>query len=165
MKTQIAKLKNGYTLIEVLVYGVIFSMFLLLITQIFLTMKNTSAGSSATVNLQQNYARIFSDLNQTIRSATSVSSPTSGNSAASLSLNDGSIVYQVVGGVLQKVDGGTPIPLTDDGINIADINFENVGEATLAATVRIRMTVESNYILEGGRRISEDFQTAIGIRE
>lgn len=159
MKTQ-----RGYTLIEILVYGVLFALFLLLATQIFLTIRMTAANSFAMVNLQQNYARILSDFNQTIRAAENVASPSPGNSGETLSLNNGTIVYRVEGGVLQKVVNDIPIGLSDSGISLSNPVFENLGEATQAASIRIRMEVNSNYLLEGGRVISEDLQTTINLR-
>jgi len=156
--------EGGYTLIEVLIYGAIFSLFLLLTTQVFLTVRSMTANSFVMVNLQQNYARIFSDFNQTIRAAENVIFPIPGNSGETLSLNNGAIVYQVEGGVLQKVEGGTPVELSDDGISVSAILFENIGEATQTATIRIQMTIDSLYVLEGGRTIVEDLQTTIGLR-
>lgn len=160
----LVKEEGGYTLVEVLVYGFIFSLFLLLTVQVFLTIRTMTANSFVMVNLQQNYAHIFSDFNQTIRTASNVVFPTSGNSGVSLSLNNGDIVYQVNGGVLQKVEDGTPIDLTNEGVSVSAITFENIGEATQAATIRAQMTIDSNYLLEGGRNVSEDFQTTIGLR-
>lgn len=160
----IVKQKKGYTLVEVLVYTAIFSLFLLLAVQIFLTIRNMTANSFVIVNLQQNYARIFSDLNQTIRMANNVVSPVPGSSGESLALNNGEIVYQVEGGVLQKVEDGIPIELSDEGISVSAINFENIGGVTQIATIKIQMTIDSNYILEGGRTVSEDLQTTVGLR-
>ena len=156
--------EGGYTLIEVLIYGAIFSLFLLLTTQVFLTVRSMTANSFVMVNLQQNYARIFSDFNQTIRAAENVIFPIPGNSGETLSLNNGAIVYQVEGGVLQKVEGGTPVELSDEGVSVSAIVFENIGEATQTATIRIQMTIDSLYVLEGGRTIVEDLQTTIGLR-
>lgn len=156
--------QSGYTLIEVLIYTVIFSLFLLLTTQVFLTIRTMTANSFVMVNLQQNYARIFSDFNQTIRAAENVIVPTPGNSGQTLSLNNGGIVYQLQGGVLQKVENGTPIELSDEGVSVSTIVFENIGEATQTATIRIQMAIDSLYVLEGGRTVSEDLQTTVGLR-
>lgn len=155
---------QGTTLIEVLVYGVIFALFLFLVTQVFLTIRTTTANSFVMVNLQQNFIRIFADLNRTIRAAANVTAPSPGVSGTTLSLNDGAIVYQVNGGVLTRVEDGAAIELTDEGVSLTGVEFANLGEATQTATVRVQMVVESNYLLEGGRRISEDLQTTIGLR-
>lgn len=156
--------QKGFTIVEVLVYGVVFSLLLFLITQVFITVRTTSANALAMVNLQQNYARIVFDLNQTLRGATGVVFPSPGDSSVSLSLNDGGIVYQIEDKVLKKVISGSSLDLSDEGVSIPTISFENVGEATQTATIKILMTVESRYVLEGGRTISEDFQTTIGLR-
>ena len=168
LKTKNQKLKTdrqkGFTLIEVLVYGVVFSLFLLLTVQVFVTIKTTSANSLSMVSLIENYTRIFFDLNQTIRGAQDVVSPTAGNSAASLSLNSGEIVYQVNNGVLEKVVGGQALALTDEGVSIGSATFTSVGEATQTASIKIQMTLDSNYLLESGKNLSEQLETTIGLR-
>ena len=164
MRKNKTNFQQGFTLIEVLVYGVVFSLFLLLVTQIFITIKLTSANSLTMINLQQNYIRIFSDLNQTVRGASEVDFPLPGQTGGGLSLNNGQVVYQVEEGVLEKVIGGLPVALSDPGISVNAVNFENLGEVDQKASVKIQMTFESNYLLEGGRILSEDFQTAINLR-
>jgi len=156
--------QNGFTLIEVMIYGLIFSLFLLFATQIFLTIKNTTANSFVMVNLQENYTRILSDLSQTIRGAQNVISPVPGSSQDFLSLNDGDLVYQIESGVLKKVVNGDSMALTDEGVSVSAISFENIGEATQTASIKIQMTLNSNYLLEAGRLVSEDFQTTISLR-
>lgn len=155
---------SGFTLIEILVYGVVFSVFLFLVVQVFVTIKATSANSLAMINLQQNYARILADLNQTIKLAQVIDSPVAGESDVILSLDGGEIVYQVASGQLEKVVNGSSLALSDQGVSVLDINFENLGEATQTGTIKINFTTQSNYLLEGGRRLTEDFQTTVGIR-
>lgn len=155
---------RGFTLIEVLIYGFIFGAFLMLVTQLFLTIKSTTANSMAMSNLQQNYARIFSDFNQTIRSAENVTSPLPGNFASSLSLNDGQITYQLSDGVMQKTIGTSTYDLNDNGLRLTGINFENAVESTQTAVIKINFSVESNYFLQSGKKVTEDFQTTIGLR-
>jgi competence protein ComGC len=156
--------QQGFTLIEVLVYGLVFGVFLFLVTQVFLTINSASANALAMVNLQQNHTRIFNDFNQTIRNANSVESPGVGGSDVALSLNGGEVVYQANDGVLQKVVTGVGHDLSDQGVAITAIDFENISEATMPAVIKMSMTIQSNYILEGGRRLSETFQTTIGLR-
>ena len=164
IKLNISNKTSGFTIIEVMIFTLIFSLFLLLATQLFLTIKSVTANSASMANLQQNMTRVFSDVNQTIRGAEEVTFPTAKGAGSSLNLNSGQIVYQLSGGVMQKVIGGQAYDLTDAGVTISSLIFENVGEATQSASVKVNMTFDSNYLLEGGRTVSEDMQTTLTLR-
>ncbi len=90
--------------------------------------------------------------------------PLPGESTAILSLNNGLILYQLVDGVLVKVDDGQAWDLTTDEVIVSGLSFENLVESTQTATIKIEMTVQSSYLLEGGRRLSEMIQTTAGLR-
>ena len=51
---------------------------------------------------------------------------------------------------MQKKVDSEIYDLSDEGIEITSLSFENIGEATQTATLKIRMSLESNYYLEGG---------------
>jgi Tfp pilus assembly protein PilW len=155
---------GGFSLIEVLVYGVVFGLFLLLTAQVFLAIRLTSANSLGMVSLQENYLRIFSDLNQTIRAADAVNLPLPGNTAASLSLDSGTISYQLNQGVLEKVVNGTAMDLSDAGVTITAVSFTNVGAADQLPTIKMQINIESNYLLGGGATLSEELATTVGLR-
>ncbi|HUW21412.1 MAG TPA: hypothetical protein VMW41_01960 [Candidatus Bathyarchaeia archaeon] len=155
---------SGYTLIEVLLYSLILSLFLLLTTQVFITVKLSSTQSNIFVYLSRNFRRASSDFTQTIRGAANVSSPLPGSLSASLVLNNGAITYQLDQGILKKTQSGQTWDLTTDEVTVSDLSFENAAESTQTALLRISMKIESNYLLEGGRKISEDFETTIGLR-
>lgn len=151
-------------MIEVMVYGLVFALFLLLVTQVFLTINSTSANSLSMNNLQDNYLRIFSDFEQTIRQAANVAIPPPKSFGATLSLNNGAIVYQLDNGTLQKVVSGVPIALNDSGVSVKNLNFENIGEAAQTDSIRIKMNIQSNYFFPGGKTLVEDFQTTVNLR-
>lgn len=155
---------SGFTLIEVMVYGVVFAFFLLLVTQVFLAIKSTSANTRAIVSLQENYARVFSDLSATLRQADNVLAPGVGSTAPSLSLNSGSILYRIEDGVLKKVIAGSSVDLTDARVSVVNPVFARFETADHKPSVRITFTVESNYLFPGERKVSEEFQTAFTLR-
>ncbi len=156
--------KNGYTLIEVLIYSGILAVFLLLVTQLFISIRLTNAQAISLVGMQKNCRQIIADMTQTIRGAENVMVPLPGESTAILSLNNGLILYQLVDGVLVKVDDGQAWDLTTDEVIVSGLSFENLVESTQTATIKIEMTVQSSYLLEGGRRLSEMIQTTAGLR-
>ena len=156
--------EKGYSLIEVLIYSSILALFLLLVVQVFIAVKNVNAHSTAFVGMQRNLRQIVADMNQTLKMASSVTTPLPGQTSNNLSLDGGDIVYQVNDGVLQKTASGQTWDLTTEEVAISNLSFENAVEATQTATIKIEMEVESNYLLEGGRRLSENFQTTISLR-
>lgn len=155
---------RGFTLIEVMVYGIVFTFLLLLVTQVFLAIKSTTANTRAMVSLQENYARVYTDLSITLRQADSVLSPGVGSTAPSLTLNTGEIAYQVNDGVLRKVIDGTPVDLTDERVSVINPVFSRLGTAGQKPSVRVTFTLESNYLFPGERKVSEAFQTAFTLR-
>lgn len=160
----IFKNEAGFTLLEVLIYSGILAIFLLLTTQLFISIKLTNAYSISLVGLQKNCRQIISDLTQTIRGAENVTVPLPSQSASTLSLNNGTILYQLEDGVLKKTEDGQTWNLTTDEVTVSGLSFENPVEATQTATIKISMTVESNYLLEGGRKLSEILQTTVSLR-
>ncbi|MBN1262894.1 MAG: hypothetical protein JW991_00895 [Candidatus Pacebacteria bacterium] len=164
MKKKSLKITKGYSLIEILIYSSILSLFLVLLVQIFISIKLANAHSTAFVTLSKNLRQMASDMTRTIRGAAGVTSPTAGNSTATLSLNDGVIVYQLQDGFLKKTDSGQTWDLTTNEVTVTDLSFTNTTEATQTAVIKIKVTAESNYLLQGGRKLSENWETTISLR-
>ena len=160
----LSKREEGYTLLEVLIYSSILALFLLLTTQLFISIKLTNAHSIALVGLQKNCRQIIADLTPTIKAAENVMTPLPGETATTLSLNNGTILYQIENGVLQKIEDSQVWELTTNEVTVSGLSFENPIEATQTANIKIVMTVESNYLLEGGRKLSEILQTTVDLR-
>ena len=155
---------KGYTLIEVLVYSAILAVFLLLTSQIFISMKLSSANSASLNSLSQNLRQIVSELEPTVREAVNITQPLPGETTAILSLNSGAILYQVQGGILKKTESGQTWNLTTDEVKVSNLSFQNPVEATQTGAIKIKMIVESNYALEGGEKLSENLETSISQR-
>jgi len=164
LRPPIFKNEAGYTLLEVLIYSSILALFLLLTTQLFISIKLTNAHSIALVGLQKNCRQIIADLTSTIKAAENVMTPLPGETATTLSLNNGTILYQLEDGVLQKIKDSQVWELTTDEVTVSGLSFENPVEATQTASIKIVMTVESDYLLEGGRKLSEILQTTVSLR-
>jgi len=156
--------EQGYTLVEIILYSGILALFLLLTVQIFISVKLSSAHSDVFVSLSKNFRQIISDLTQTIKRAETVTSPLPGETVSTLSLDDGVILYQLGDGVFRKTESGQTWDLTTEEVTVSNLSFQNLAEADQAASIKIRMTLESNYLLEGGRRLSEDLETTVGLR-
>lgn len=158
------KKSKGYTLIEILIYTVIVSLYLFLVAQLFISIKTANANSIALGALQKNSRQIVADLTSTLRNAQTVNTPAAGQTTTVLSLNNGAISYQLQNGILQKTENGQTWDLTTPEVTLANLSFQNPVEATQTASLHLTLTIESNYLLEGGRQLSEDLVTTITLR-
>jgi hypothetical protein len=155
---------SGYTLVEVLLYAVLLGLFLFLTVQIFITIRLSNAHALAFASLSKNIRAVTADLSQTIKSAQNVIDPLPGQAATSLSLNNGTVTYGLQSGAFQKTENSQTWELTTDEVVVSNLSFENQIEATQEATLTIKASFESNYLLEGGRRLSEELETTISLR-
>jgi hypothetical protein len=165
-KTENRKLSNeqGYTLVEIILYSGILALFLLLTVQIFISVKLSSAHSDVFVSLSKNFRQTVSDLTPTIKGAETVTSPLPGETVSVLSLNDGLILYQLGDGVFRKTENGQTWDLTTEEVTVSNLSFQNLAEVDQAASIKIKMTLESNHLLEGGRRLSDYIETTVNLR-
>ncbi len=164
LKTKKSLLSPGYSLIEVLVYTFLLSIFLLLLSQLFIAVKEINAHSASLVGLQKNTRQVLTELTKNLREASSVALPVPGGTSESLSLNSGAIVYQVEEGILTKTVSGETLSDTTPEVTILDPEFTYMAEATQTAAVKIYLTIESNYLLSNGRRLSQPLETTVSLR-
>jgi Tfp pilus assembly protein PilW len=158
------KLDSGYTLVEILIYTVILSLFLLLTVQLFVAIKTANANSLAFVGLQKNLRQAMAEMTQTVRSADSVTSPAPGETVNFLSLNSSTITYQVDDGVLTKTESGQTWDLTTDEVTVTSLVFGNPVEIGQTDIVKISLELEANYLLKGGERHSDILEIAVSLR-
>jgi hypothetical protein len=158
---KIKKITKAYTLVEIVLYFGLMSMFLLVLVYIFtssLSIKLESESSSAIVS-DANYilSRVSYDLNNadsvTVPEATTLQF-TKNLTTYSYSLNNGNLVL-TEGGVSAKLNG------EDTGID--NIAFTKIGNAGGKATVQIIFTLSSK--IQGNEAMApQTFQTTVGLR-
>jgi len=164
---------TGFTLIELLLYVVLISA-LLITVSIFVSLMLSVRIKSRTVSDVEANGRIaIEQIQQSIRNATDVNSPTPGNNATSLSIDtptpaNNPTVFDVSGDTLRITEGaGSPIDLTDsNNIEITNINFENVARPGTPDIIRISFTV--SFKSDSNRNeynFSKDFYGTAGRRE
>lgn len=147
--------KSGVTLIEMLLY-ISLSAIMLTIVALFLQLITTSRIKNQVVNeVEQQGLQIMQEINQKIRNAESVNSPTAGNSANSLSLNlynpqKDPAIYGLSGGDLELTEGGNPVlPLNSNQTVISNLIFTNLTRDNSEDVIRIQFTIE--HINPSGR--------------
>ncbi|MCJ7827742.1 prepilin-type N-terminal cleavage/methylation domain-containing protein [Patescibacteria group bacterium] len=159
------KKESGFTLIETLIYTFILGLFLLLVTQVFISVKVINANSKAMISVQNNFRQVMADISVTVRGAQEVSVPVPGGSGQLLSLNGGQIFYELgTQGELIKNVSGIESRVTTNEVVVSNLTFSNPVEADQTGTVLIQMEITSNYVLTGDRQLSEILEFAIGVR-
>ena len=164
MRRNYQKPSSGFSLIEIMIYTIILGLFLLLVTQIFISVKTINANSLALVSVQTNYRQVLADLTREVRAASVVTQPVAGGTSSVLSLDDGTVIYQLEGGVLVKTASGESVAVTTDQVEIESLIFTNPVEATQSATVKVEAEMVSRMLLTGGNQLSETISFSVGSR-
>ncbi|MEX0917612.1 MAG: hypothetical protein WDZ93_00470 [Candidatus Paceibacterota bacterium] len=86
-------------------------------------------------------------LTQTVRNAESITSPGTGGSASSLTLNvvdgaDDPTVFDLSGGAIRITEGaGSAVVLTNSRVSASDVSFHNLSHDDTPGTVRVQFTL------------------------
>lgn len=123
--------KNGFTLIELIFYIALFSVFfvsLFLVLNIFYENKNKN---SVTIEVEQQGLFISQVISQEIRNSQSIISPTIGDNSSSLSLQSFDVLrspivfYLDSGAVILSENGSVIDNLNSNRIIVSNLNFVN----------------------------------------
>ncbi|OGF99894.1 hypothetical protein A2153_01965 [Candidatus Gottesmanbacteria bacterium RBG_16_38_7b] len=160
------KKQRGFTLIELLVYLGLFSLLIIVITDILVTtldiQLSSSAYNSVTADGRYIYSRFIYDINR----AQSVALPqnlgdisnnlqfTADGNSYSYTLNNGNLV-------LTDSDGSHQLNSYDS--SISNLNFQRIGNSEGKHTFRINFTITGKTVLRGNTEV-KNFQTTAGIR-
>lgn len=143
-------MKNGFTLIEMLLYAVIFMIVVGGMTLFAISMLRSAERADYKLEVSDNSRFLVQKMQRIIQGATAINSPAVGATASSLSVNTAStsanpfVIDRVNGVVRLTMAGGTPIPLTNSLVTVSSMSFRNYdyGPST-KNTIRFRAKVES----------------------
>lgn len=160
------KLSRGFSLVELLVYLALMSIFLMTLLNIFTTTLKTKLASESTSGISQDSRYILSKLSYDVNNADSVALPLLGSSSASLQLvSSGSAsTYGLSAGNLVKTTGGISTNLNGINTQLDSISFKNIGNPGGKPTIQIVFTVRSKIIIQGGGTESQTINTTVGTR-
>jgi type II secretory pathway pseudopilin PulG len=157
---------GGFTLVELIVYMGMFSILLIALTQIFMTIIETQLKTQAVTSSAQDGQYLYSRLIYDVHHADAIFSPAAlGEVSNSLQLiiNGVTHTYSLNGTVLQVNDGTGTFALNSYDTNISDVQFHRLGNVGGKHTVRINFTVTSKTESRGNPDI-RIFQTTAGLR-
>lgn len=158
--------KRGFTLIEMIIYMSVLSVFLVVLTDIFVSALDVQTESEATSAVYQNGHFLISRLMYDVNRAQSIAIPASlGEETTSLQITINGISYTY------SLSSGTINLINDYGINnlnsfntvISDLSFRRLGNLGGKNNIRVSFTIQSKTERSGGPEV-KTFQTTVGLR-
>jgi hypothetical protein len=160
------KNKNGFTLVELLVFIGLFSILLLVLTQMFVNIMEAQLNSQATSGISQDSRYILNRIMYDIHRADSLNSPSAlGASANSLSLriNGNNYIYNQVDDNLILTANSTDYQLNSFDTIISNLQFQRLGTASNPALIKVMYTIKSDIQKPSGPEL-KNIETVIGLR-
>lgn len=161
----------GYTLIELLLYISLASMLLVGLSVFFGISAETRVKTQTITEVDQQGGLVMDYMQQTVRNATSISSPAAGASASSLTVvvptaSLSPTIFSLAGTTLQIKEGAAAaIALTNTKVTLTNLTFTNVSRPSTDGAVRISFTLDRvNSTGRNAYTYSKTFTTTVAIR-
>jgi len=147
--------KNGFTIIEMILYAGLLVIFLGVLSNLFLSSLDIKTDSEAASYLGQDARLILSKLNYDIKRAESITAPALGATSSSLILNIGGIgyTYSLSSGKVVLADNLGSANLNGSETMVSSLSFERVGNSGG------KNTIKASFTMDG-----KDYSTTVGIR-
>jgi type II secretory pathway pseudopilin PulG len=166
MRKQIIFRQNGFTLIELALYGGILSALLIVLSNFFITAINVQLSTQATSATEQDSRYILNKFYYDLTSATSITTPPNpGNSSSTLTFvkNGNNYTYATSSGNLTFTDSIGTDNLNSPQVTVTNLNFTRIGFAGKKPTIKINFTLTSTSKPQQGKD-TQSFQTTIVLR-
>ncbi len=124
--SKIIKNKNGLTLIEVLVYLVVFSMSVVVIISFLLMINTVNSKNSIIIDVESDAQFVFDIFERKIKNSSKIISPETGEEASELTIEDDSgelKIYENEGILYIEEEGPLVYQLTKNNLIIRDLKF------------------------------------------
>lgn len=130
----IKKTQAGFTIVEVLVTSLIFSIIAITVSAIFIQIINIERRGFAIQKIQDNALLVLEEMSRDIRVSRIPNQESSNCTATSIALVHpikGAVDYQVSSGIVQRrVSGGSYIDVSGSNVNFTRMNFCILGSLT-----------------------------------
>ena len=117
----------GFTIVEVLVTSLIFSIMALSVSAIFIQIINIERRGLAVQKIQDNALLVLEEMTRDVRVSRISNQESLGCTATTITLihpTKGTVVYQVSGGIVQRSEnGGSYIDVSSSNVNFTRMNF------------------------------------------
>ncbi len=158
--------QHGFTLVEILIYMGLFTIFLLILSGIFVSTLEIQQNTHDTARVEEDSHFLYARLQYDILRADEVQKPSvSGESSDTLTLlSDGKVLsYQLINDQLTlSVDSGPPQLLTGPEITVTKLEFIKLGKEDEHPSIKANLTLQSstqNTSVPETRELSYTFGT------
>ena len=140
-------MKKGFTLIEMLLYLSILSVVVLALSSFLFLAYNSRVKATVIAEIEQQGNQTMSIITQNIRNAQSITTPSSGSSASSLTLSEYSAplsptVFAQTGNIMQITEGSNAaIAISSNRVVVSGLTFQNLSRASTPGVIRIQFTL------------------------
>lgn len=158
--------KNGFTLVELLVYMTIFSVFIVLLTNTFVTILDAKLESESISSVEQDGNTILNRLTYDISHASAITTPASLGQQTNMLLvtvNGIDYTYSLSGNNLIITSGGQSNQLNGYNTAISNLSFQRIGNVGHNPTVKLSFTITGNILKHSGNDVI-NFSTTISTR-
>lgn len=138
---------KAFTLIELLLYVGIAGVIMLSVSVLLSLVLQARVKSQAIAEVEQQGQSVTQIFGQTVRNANSITSPSLGTSASSLTLvvptpSLSPTVFDPSSGTIRIKEGsGSPVVLTNSRVTASNLTFSNLSRAGTFGTIRVSFTL------------------------
>lgn len=160
------KRKNGFTIVELLIYTTILLGLLYIFTSMFGSILDVQLESETQSAIIQDSGYIFARLQYDIGRASSIVTPSSLGASSSilvLNINGVDFTYGVSNGTLQLASEGVSAALNGFGTTVSNLSFRRYGNTSGKNSISVSYTLTSTTQRTSGYD-TQDFQSTIGLR-
>jgi len=166
------KSQSGFTMIELIVYMGLLSIFIVILTTIFTSSLDVQLESKSRSSLVQDGQFILARLSYDINRASAIvtpanlgdtSPPSPATPTLALTINGGTYTYSMTNGILYLNNGSGNQALNSYNTTIQSLSFQRLGNAGGKNTIKVAMTLQS-VVLKNGTHETVDYATTLGIR-
>ncbi len=166
------KTKNGFTLLESMLYIAIAAVVVMASTFFYQILLESRIKNQTIAEVEQQGAKVLRLMTQTIRNASAINLPGEGTQGTTLALGTYSgattpTVFAVSSGVIGIQEAaGSVVDLTNSRISASDLSFHNVSRPGTPGIVRIEFTL--THVNSTGRNeyaYSKTFISSAAIRQ
>lgn len=161
------KLTKGYTLIELLIFMGLMSVFLVVLTSVLTSILDARQESESSSSIQQDGSFLINRFFYDVPRAATVTVPASigqNSSTLNLTINSANYSYSLNNGNLQlSINGGAPDLLNGINTTVSNLNFLRIGTNDGKETIQISFILTSNIQRVSGAE-TNNYQATIGLR-
>lgn len=165
-RINVIRLRLGFTIVELLIFFGLTSIFLTVLTDLFVSIFDVKRESEATSAVDQDGRFILERLIYDVSRASAIQIPSSiGGSASSLAMTiaGNTYTYDLSSGVLNLTNNSGVMRVNSSQTNVSNLEFVRIGDDVGNETIRASFTLTSVVARNSGSEV-RSFQTTIGRR-